>query len=184
MHGTELKAGAPPMRRSSKQMLFAVGVIWLLGLLIALYAPNDVLARSWLARTYVDAFEFLWPLLRGYAQKSAFQEVALLYNSVVWLSLPLWAVLVWRYLKTRNSGLLVKDKLSIVNWIALLLGASFYAAIGVVFLIFWNGTATRLVDFAGSRLSLGVWGMVPPFGVAVFLTPVAASLKKLVTGRF
>lgn len=172
------------MRSSTLKMILAVAGIWLFGLVIAVYAPEDILDESIIARTYVDAVKWCWPLMGQYVQKSKFPQLAMLYNSVVWLALPLLAILTWRYLKTRKTGLLVKEQLTIMEHLLLILACLFYAAIGAVFLFFWNGTNTRLVDFASSRLSLGLWGMAIPFGAAAFLIPVFACAKKIFTGKF
>lgn len=172
------------VKRSTLMIVISVVTIWLIGLMIAIYSSEDILTESSLARSYVDAITWWWPLVIQYAQKSQYPQVALLYNSIVWLALPLLVVLVWRYLKTRKTGLLVKQKLTIIEYLLLIFGCLFYAAIGIVFLVFWNGTNVRLVDFATSRQSLGIWGMSIPLGAAVFLTPIVACVKKIVTGKF
>ncbi len=177
-------APTPRCRRSTVWLLCAVGGIWLLGFLIANYAPEDVLTRSAVARGYVDLVVECWSRMAQYAQKSKFPQVALLYNAVVWLSLPMQVVLVWRYLKTRQTGLLVKPRLKVTEYFVLMVACLFYAAIGVVFLFFWNGSDVRTVNFASSRQSLGIFGMGIPFGVAASLTPVVASAKKMLTGKF
>ncbi len=171
-------------KRSTLMIVLAVSGIWIIGLMIAIYSSEDILTESSLARSYVDAITWCWPLVKQYAQKSRYPQVALLYNSVVWLALPLLTVLVWRYLKARKTGLLVKQELTITDYLLLTLACLFYAAIGVVFLAFWNGSDVRLVDFATSRQSLGIWGITVPLGVATFLTPVAAGLKRILTGKF
>lgn len=169
-------------RRSTIWLLFSVACIWLLGLFIANHAPEDILIQSSIARSYVDFTTWCWPRIEQYAQKSKFPQVALLYNAVIWIALPMLSVLVWRYLKTRQAGLLVKQTLRVTEYFVLIVACLFYAAIGVSFLFFWNGSDVRIVNFATSRQSLGIFGMGIPLSVAAFLTPVVAGAKKILTG--
>ena len=172
------------MRRSTLAMVVAVVGIWLIGLMVAVYSAEDVLTSSPLARAYVDAVTWCWPLVTQYAQKSKYPQVALLYNSIVWLALPMLSVLMWRYLKTRKSGLLVKQKLTITEYLLLAFVCLFYAAFGIVLLVYWNGSDVRLVNFATSRQGLGVFGIAIPLGVAMLLAPIVAGIKKILIGNF
>jgi len=172
------------MKRSTLMIIFSVAGIWLIGLVIAIYSSENILTESSIARSYVDTVTWCWPLVGQYAEYSKYPQVALLYNCIVWLALPFFAILMWRYLKTRKTGFLVKQKLTIVEYLLLILACLFYAALGLVLLFVWNGSNVRIVDFSTSRQSLGVYGISIPLGVAMLLTPVAAGLKKIFYGKF
>lgn len=173
-------------RLSTKHMVLLVLVIWLIGLLVAWYAPQDVLARNAIAKIYTDIIGLIFPLAR-YSSRSAFPQVSMLYNAIVWPLLPVLILLCWRFFVSRKSGLLAKKKseMKIRHYLFLLfVSAPLFVFLGLVALFFWHGGDTRNVEFGSSRIDLGWYGVLGPMSAALCLVLGVASFKKALTGKF
>lgn len=172
-------------RPSTRHMIQGTFAIWLLGLLVAWYAPLDVLDISALARTYTNVIGFVFPI-GYYSSKSGFSQVSILYNSIIWPSLPVLFILSWRYMATWKNGLLAKpsNKMTIADKVFLLfIGAPLFLVLGLFLLFFFHGGDTRNVAFGSSRIELGIWGLLIPTGVAGFIAMGLGALKKAISGK-
>lgn len=175
----------PFWTRTTLKWTLWVCCLWLIGLLVAWFAPIDVVERFSLANAYVKTISLVFPI-QQYAQKSHYPQVAQLYNAIVWVAFPWLFALQWQYLKTRKRGLLIKpdaelrirDRLFLVGF-----AAPFCAGLAYVALFHWIGNDTRLVSFASSRIQLGLLGLAIPWGAAIFSCWAIASIKKSILGK-
>ena len=63
---------------------------WVLGIIIALITPDDILSRSILLRDYAEGFADIFPYMNRAAARSAFPEVTLFFHAVMWTIAPVW----------------------------------------------------------------------------------------------
>ncbi len=63
---------------------------WVLGIIVALVTPDDILSRSILLRDYTEWFADIFPYMNRAAARSAFPEVTLFFHAVMWTIAPVW----------------------------------------------------------------------------------------------
>ena len=159
----------------------------LIGLLIVVTAPPDVLAQSGIARAYVSMMSHVLPLDR-YASNTAFPQIAKLYYGIIWITFPFVLVVIWAIFRAadgKSNGLLfrAKDKMSLWTRAAMLVLSPlwfFLAYVGVIA----SGSDTRLFNFGSSLWQMGTLGMLIPLATALSLALGIGSIVKAIWGRF
>jgi len=160
--------------------------VWLLGLLIATRAPNDVLDTYPLLKGYVDLMNNFVPVYL-YSSKSHFPQVAQLYNAVILPFYPLYLALGWMYWRRQTrGGLAVRLQKNIEEFtfgdycFLLFFAIPFLSIIGWVLLFIFNGSDTRTASLGSSKLQLGLIGIFVPMVSAYFFVGAALAIKKII----
>ena len=63
---------------------------WVLGVIIAVVIPDDILSRTGWLRDYAEWFANIFPYMSRAAAHSAFPEVTLFFHAVMWTIAPVW----------------------------------------------------------------------------------------------
>lgn len=160
--------------------------VWLLGLLIATRAPNDVLDTYPLLKGYVELMNNFVPVYQ-YSSKSHFPQVAQLYSAFTYPFYPLYLSLGWMYWRRQTKGgLAIRlqkniDEFTFGDYCFLLFFAiPFFCILGWVFLFIWNGSDTRMASLGSSKLQLGLIGIFIPMVSAYFFVGAALAIKKII----
>lgn len=163
----------------------AIIVIGMIGFLVAMYAPQDVLERSGVAAWYFSLASIVFPAVDANRTNPAFRQIASLYYAITWLAFPFFFLLWWNHLRTRKSGILVKPRstLTLGNYLVLFAAIPFFFFFCWVATFLWHGGDTRHVAFGNSLTVLACFGLIRPWAVAAFLALGLAPLKKIVFGR-
>lgn len=140
---------------------------WVLGIIIALITPDDILSRSILLRDYAEWFADIFPYMNRAAARSAFPEVTLFFHAVMWTIAPVWLG-VWLLIKP-DAGLYEKQRKHrwfLFFWILIFLLVIIYVPF---FLMFTSPDLTRVEKIMSfSRFGLGISGTVLYAGGFVF----------------
>lgn len=158
---------------------------WLIGCLTTLWAGTDVLDTNWLARSYVNVIETIFPMIHNYGKKSSFPQIAILYHAILFPAMPFVCRQTWIYLKTRKTGLLIKPRkeLRFREYLILIFTIPFFSILGYAAFFLYTGEDARLFSFGSSRYSLAFWGFIVIWGGCFFITTSFLSIKKIITGN-
>jgi hypothetical protein len=166
-----------------KKSLLCVGLLWLFGALVALFAPLDILTSAGLLDEFCE-FAFLSANICDlHSKKSSFPEVAAVYSFFSWLAFPFWIVIWWIWMSGqiggKTGGVIFKYELSVANKIFLigLLPIWIFLFYAVVFL--YAGGDSRLFNLGSSRVHLALFGMVVPASSAGLLSLVIFTIKRV-----
>lgn len=160
---------------SFRAVMMLIFVIWVVGALIALLAPLDIIASNAFARLFVSMTSSVFNPSGLLGKKSDFPEVSIFYFSVVWLSFPLWFMLAWRWAKQMvgnpksKGGIVFKVRLSIFDRLLIIAFTPLWILIAHSAYFFNLGQNIWLLDFGTSRLHLGLFGIIVPAGVGFLL---------------
>lgn len=166
-------------------MIQASLLIWLVGLLVTLLSPADIINSSSIAKTYVDLIKIVLPI-NEYSKRSTFPQVTILYNAIIWILWPILFLLCWRFLTNRKTGLLSisKENIGFGHHIFLVfVSGPIFVLLGLAAFTFWHGGDTRNFAFGSSRVELGLYGIIVPMSSALCLALGIASFKKSLTGK-
>ena len=132
---------------------------WVLGIIIALITPDDILSRSILLRDYAEWFADIFPYMNRAAARSAFPEVTLFFHAVMWTIAPVWLGM-WLLIKpdARLYEKQRKHRWFLFFWIIIFLLVLIYVPF---FLMFTSPDLTRIEKIMSfSRFGLGASGTV------------------------
>lgn len=166
--------------RTKTAELLLLSTPFLIGLLIAAFAPNDVLANEIfdgicrLASTIIPAIK----KINGNYERV---QVVKLYFSVLWLLSPLIFIAAYINLQRQSASVLEKGKKKRV-FLTLILGIIFPAA--AVALAFANPEGSGSNDarsqlITSTTLGLAIWGYIIPCGASVLLAATYFWLKHI-----
>lgn len=139
---------------------------WVLGIIIALITPDDILSRSILLRDYAEWFADIFPYMNRAAARSAFPEVTLFFHAVMWTIAPVWLG-IWLLIKpdTRLYEKQKKHRLFMIFALMTMLGL-------LIFMLKYSFTSDSLTRsqliMSYSRLGLGFVGVSAYAGGWVF----------------
>jgi hypothetical protein len=172
------------LRPRTGQLNWLLAFVWLSGLLVAVAAPQTVLADHALPRGLVAIADIFTPATR-FSVRAAFPQVAALYYALVWLAAPLMflkTVDAMRKSNRRGSLHLKRSELSLTNVLVHMITVAFFSALFLVFWFAYQGQETRFFDPATSRVQLGLLGMFLPFMGCAFLALIFLILRQLLLG--
>jgi hypothetical protein len=169
---------------SNRILGVTIVALWLAGVIIATFSPITIISDHKLVGAFVSLMSWIMNSNGHLGDKSQFSEVTVFYHSVVFLSLPFWLIVLWRWASSQvgisKTGLLFKEPLSFINRLSLLLLVPLWLFLAYAAIIFNNGQDTRLFAFGSSRLMLGLFGMAIPLAIASSLVLAAFSIKRAV----
>lgn len=131
---------------------------WMLGVIIALVTPDDILSRSSSLRMYVEWFSDIFPYMKRAAVHSAFPEVTLFFHAAMWTIAPIWLGIL--FLMPANKIVAFKKQMD-RRWL-LLIGYPLFLWLLIYvghFLMFTTDNLTRVeMIMSYSRFGLGISG--------------------------
>lgn len=172
---------------SFKKLFFCLGLLWLFGAFVALFAPLDILTSTGLWSGLCKFYLFS-NICNLQSIKSSFPEVTVAYFLFGWLSFPFWLTLWWVWMSKqiggKKGGMLFKYHLSIANKLFLvgILPIWIFLFYAVFFL--YSGGDSRLFNLGSSRVHLALFGMVVPASSAGLLCLVVFTVKRVFSRRF
>ena len=93
-----------------RKLFIIVGLIWIIGFLVATLATPDVISSSNVLSSFCK-----WVECRSWMKDSKFPEISILYFSIVWISFPFWMCIWWKWMISRvgkdESGIVFKEKI-------------------------------------------------------------------------
>lgn len=163
-----------------RKLFLIVGLIWIIGFLIATLATPDVISSSNVLSSFCKLVE-----CKSWMKYSDFPEVATFYFWVVWASLPFWICIWWKYfceqVSIENKGFLFRKKLLIRHRLAVLLTTPLWFFLFYVSIFWFAGEDSRLFKIGTSRIGLGLWGMAVPMASAITICLGVFGLKRFLT---
>lgn len=163
-------------------LFVCIGVIWLLGLLVGLFAPITILSDNWVLQAYVSAMVFVTNPKGLMGTKSLYPEVSALYYAITIWSLPLWTLVSWKWMNSQvgsnKTDMIFKVHLSIANRLTLLLLLPLWIFLTYAGFSLNHGGDTRMIAFGTSRLQLAVFGVAIQVSVALTLSVALFSAKR------
>jgi hypothetical protein len=161
------------------------GITWAIGFAVAVFAPDDVLARHAGLQSFVDHLAIAIPSLKVMGSRSDFPEVTRLYHAVAWLFVPFYALLMLRSMLRRDGRVLKEDarayldeySLKTISVVVLL--QLMFAAILVFLLDYDDGRDIYGSQFNTSRLFLGFFGLITPLAAALAIAGLAFQILLL-----
>lgn len=147
----------------------------LLGALIALYAPTNILTEHFSLKSFSTLIDKIFPIVGNYSSRSKFSEVTALYFAFMMCTWPIWF---WRQNKLLTSKDTLQELITKTPGENHLLLRSFIAVLIflplVIFMLFINpGYQFSLMPINESRIALAVFG---PFFAVWISSNVLASL--------
>jgi hypothetical protein len=190
-----------PLGRASS--IVCVAVIWLAGLLIALWLPENALDRYPAVAVFVHLVSYIFPVDR-YTQGTIFHDVAAVYYSVTCLALPFASRLIFNGLRNHiyyyrkhhyrhgvpkyKTLYMDREQLQFGDYLLCIFQLIVFT---LVFLMAWfyNGQDLHserysvFMNIGTSRLDLGLFGMFFPVVGVMCLSMELLLIKKLITGH-
>lgn len=161
---------------------------YLIGIGIALWAPEDVFSRMGPLMPAYNLVASVIPSVRAVAQgPSAFPQVAALYYAFMWCWSPLFWVLSAQSLRSKDSFLLRRDSplyrvsnLSVGERAALLVAAGLFAGLVGFFVVYYDGRDILFFPFGTSRRFLAFAGVALPISAAGLLAIALTAFRRAV----
>lgn len=162
-----------------------LAITWFLGLLVALFLPEDVLSTSSVVALFVHVVSYLLPVDR-FASNNTFYDVAAVYYSVTLVGFPFACRLVSNAIRDNpRRGILHLDRerFSFKHYLASFSVSIFFALFFLVWWFLFSGEDTRFFKSGSSRLELGIFGMFIQVTAAALITMSFLIIKKVMVGR-
>ena len=149
-----------------KQIIGVFGNPWiwgtfLMGALVAWFAPLDVLDQSAALRSFTELMGQIFPPVVGYKKSSKFPQVSALYFSLMFLLGPIWF---WKHLSISRhtvrqpSGKIWSLPRPLRVPLVILLGGALFIGLPAFQLFLNPGYDFHVMSISSSRPSLGIWG--------------------------
>lgn len=163
--------------------LFAiVGLIWIVGFLVATLATPDVISSSNVLSSFCKSVKCkLW------MRESDFPEIATLYFWIVWISFPFWIVIFWKWMISKigkdERGIIFKEKIMLRHKFLITLCLPIWGFLSYFLIFIYSGSDSRLIKFGSSEIGLAFGGMAIPAGAAVLICFCIFSIKRIFESR-
>lgn len=162
--------------------MYVVVGLWLIGVVIVVFAPVDILDRVPALKACVDRVLLLVGSGDRLGKRSDFPQVTRLYHALLVWTVPFLVVISHSWLMTRvakdRDGFLFKPSFSVVNKVCLILLLPIYIVI-IYFASLNHGGDTRLFAFGTSRWALGLFGIAFPLAVAAMVAAIIFSVRRV-----
>jgi hypothetical protein len=182
--------------------IICVAVIWLAGLLVALWLPENALDIYPAMAVFVHLVSYIFPVER-YTQGTIFHDVAAVYYSVTCLALPFASRLIFNYFRNYINNYIERHRNGFPRYTTMTLDREQFRfrdyllciiqlmVLTLLFLGVWfyNGQDIHserysvFMNIGTSRLDLGLFGMFFPVCGFMCLSIELLLIKKLVIGH-
>ncbi|MBC2732439.1 hypothetical protein [Thiobacillus sp.] len=167
-------------RKHGRSVLFLFISYGLLGVLLALFTPTDILNHAW-ARTLIGVTASVMPTFMDVPTRSPIPDVVRFYFGVMWLALPgFWCVLIYRVLKLPAWCMSRSKAIEVMRSRSRALMLYCYALL-FTFAVFYFGAITHLYQpedgvitraMFASRTSLSIGASMFNFSLLFFASGV------------